>query len=239
MVSRSVSKRASCALTKRNDINARSTLNVIYALNACNGTHPRMGIPKVKMKDLTTRVFLESYLNFARFNAVTYRADPLRGGVFCRTRGGVMSGVWFVRVAAGTWWSPVFRGSGGVVGSNEAWWRKNFPYGNTMGSADSEIWTGLAGKSSPLAIAFGDVSDPHVGLVPDVEMGAWSRSLFEDHKKKKKIGPLCCWEDGQPTVWCATVVPVSNIGRCVFAVRALEPAGGAHPAIPGDDLLGC
>jgi len=40
MVSRSVSKRASCALTKRNDINARSTLNVIYALNACNGTYP-------------------------------------------------------------------------------------------------------------------------------------------------------------------------------------------------------
>jgi len=28
---RSVFKRASCALTKRNDINARSTLNAVYA----------------------------------------------------------------------------------------------------------------------------------------------------------------------------------------------------------------
>jgi len=40
----------------------------------------RMGIPKVKMKELITRVLLGSYLNFVHFNAVTYRAGVERGG---------------------------------------------------------------------------------------------------------------------------------------------------------------
>jgi len=38
-----------------------------------------------------------------------------------------------------------------------------------------------------LAIAAGDVSDPHVGRVPDVEMSAVGRCLFEDHKKKRGV----------------------------------------------------
>jgi len=42
----------------------------------------RMGIPKVKMKGLTIRVLMGSYLNFARFNAMTYRAGHRCGGRF-------------------------------------------------------------------------------------------------------------------------------------------------------------
>jgi len=40
----------------------------------------RMDLPKVRMKGLTTRVLLGSYLNFVRFNAVTYRARNVRHG---------------------------------------------------------------------------------------------------------------------------------------------------------------
>jgi len=42
----------------------------------------------------------------------------------------------------------------------------------------------LAGKPSPLAIAAGDVSDPHVGRVPDVEMAREAAASSRIIKKK-------------------------------------------------------
>jgi len=40
----------------------------------------RMGLPRVRLKGLSTRVLLGSYLNFARFNAVIFRTGNLRCG---------------------------------------------------------------------------------------------------------------------------------------------------------------
>jgi len=59
----------------------------------------RMGIPKVKMKGLTIRVFMGSYINFARFNAVSSRSPAWRA--YCSTRGDVKSGARFGLVVAG------------------------------------------------------------------------------------------------------------------------------------------